>query len=137
MPPVPTKEELKKRLTRQQWEVTQNKGTEAPFSGKYVKSKESGMYSCMVCGAPLFSSQTKFESGTGWPSFYKPAAGDNVVLRDDFSHGQQRTEVVCKRCGSHLGHVFKDAPDTPTGTRYCINSCALDLKKDKPGRTDK
>jgi len=130
MQPIPNKDELKKRLTRQQWEVTQNKGTEAPFSGKYVKTNEQGMYTCMVCGAPLFDSKTKFESGTGWPSFYQPTAKDNIVLREDMSHGQERTEVICKRCGSHLGHVFKDAPDQPTGMRYCINSCALDLKKE-------
>jgi len=129
--PIPSKAELKKKLSEEAYEVTQNKATEAPFTGKYVKTNDKGMYTCAVCGTPLFSSATKFDSGTGWPSFYKPTSNDNVELRDDFGHGMKRTEVVCKHCGAHLGHVFNDAKDQPGGMRYCINSCSLDLKKDE------
>jgi peptide-methionine (R)-S-oxide reductase len=121
-----TEEEWRRELSPEQYDVLRQAGTEAPFTGKYVHSKEDGMYRCGACGAELFSSDTKFDSGTGWPSFYEPANRENVELREDRSHGMVRTEVVCASCGSHLGHVFDDGPN-PTGERFCINSCALDL----------
>jgi len=114
-------------LTPEQYQVCRMRGTEAPFSGKYLENKESGMYNCVVCGSPLFSSNTKFESGTGWPSFYDVAKTGTVKLKDDSSHGMNRTEVVCTVCDAHLGHVFPDGPK-PTGLRYCINSVSLKLK---------
>jgi peptide-methionine (R)-S-oxide reductase len=110
--------------------VMWERGTEPPFSGKYVHTKDKGMYVCKACGAELFNSEAKFDSGTGWPSFDEPANLMNVELRQDNSHGIHRTEVVCKSCGSHLGHVFDDGP-TKTGKRYCINSICLDLKKEE------
>lgn len=122
------KAELKKRLTREQYDVCLNKGTERPFTGKYWDNHEKGVYKCVVCGADLFSSETKFESGTGWPSFWQPAKKENVVEKSDHSLFMRRTEVECGRCGSHLGHVFDDGPE-PTGLRYCINSASLDLGK--------
>lgn len=120
-------EELKQKLTQEEYKVLREKGTEAPFSGKYVNTKEAGMYTCKVCGHELFSSEAKFDSGTGWPSFTEPANLENVVLEEDDSHGMHRTEVKCKNCGSHLGHVFEDGPGA--GKRYCINSVCLDLKQ--------
>jgi peptide-methionine (R)-S-oxide reductase len=127
-----TDEEWREQLTPEQYEVLRRQGTEPAFSGDYVYSKEDGMYRCAACGNELFSSETKFESGTGWPSFTEPANADKVELRADSSHGMSRTEVVCARCGSHLGHVFDDGPQ-PTGQRYCINSLALDLDSAKGG----
>jgi peptide-methionine (R)-S-oxide reductase len=119
--------ELRKRLTPEQYNILREKGTEAPFTGKFLHNKDSGMYTCAVCGAELFPSGTKFDSGSGWPSFYDIATKGAVKLQDDDSHGMRRTEVVCANCGSHLGHLFDDAHDQPTGQRYCINSCALDF----------
>jgi peptide-methionine (R)-S-oxide reductase len=121
-----TEEEWQRELTPEQFEILRRQGTEPPFTGSYTYSKEDGMYRCAACGNELFGSDTKFDSGTGWPSFYEPAAADAVELRPDSSHGMVRTEVVCARCGGHLGHVFDDGPD-PTGQRYCINSGSLSL----------
>lgn len=121
--------DFKQTLTSEQYAVLREKATEAPFSGKFLHNKEQGMYVCGACGAELFSSNTKFDSGSGWPSFYDVASSGAVKLVDDSSHGMQRTEAVCANCESHLGHVFNDAYDQPTGQRYCINSLALDFKK--------
>lgn len=115
-------------LSQEQREVCWNKGTEAPFTGKYWNSHDKGTYLCAACGAELFSSDTKFDSGTGWPSFYKPVKDANVKEETDTSYGMARTEVMCSKCGAHLGHVFDDGPN-PTGLRYCINSLSLDLEK--------
>jgi len=123
-----SEEEWKKKLSPEQFEVLRCSGTEAPFTGKYVHHKEKGMYSCAACGQELFSSETKFESGTGWPSFYDVAGSGNVELRDDLSHGMHRIEVRCAKCKSHLGHLFTDGPK-PTGKRYCINSAALGFER--------
>jgi peptide-methionine (R)-S-oxide reductase len=120
-------EELKKKLTPEQYAVLREKGTEAPFSGKYVHEKKNGMYRCAACGQELFSSDTKFDSGTGWPSFDDAILG-SVEFVEDQSHGMNRTEVVCSNCKSHLGHVFEDGP-TSTKKRYCINSVCLDLEE--------
>ncbi|MEZ4103571.1 MAG: peptide-methionine (R)-S-oxide reductase MsrB [Candidatus Paceibacterota bacterium] len=121
-------EEKKKNLSEIEYKVTQEKGTEAPFSGEHLDNKESGMYVCKVCGQNLFSSDAKFESSTGWPSFDKPENLEYIDLIKDESHGMSRTEVACKNCGAHLGHVFNDGPKDTTGERYCINSCSLDFK---------
>ncbi len=118
-----------KELPPELYHVAREKGTEAPFTGKYVDNHEKGMYMCAVCGQELFSSDTKFDSGTGWPSFTEPANLEHVELREDTDHGMVRTEVVCKNCGAHLGHVFDDGPQEAGGKRYCINSVCLDFKE--------
>lgn len=119
------------KLTDQQKDILFNKGTEAPFTGQFLHNKDSGMYTCANCGAELFSSDTKFDSGSGWPSFYDVAKSGAVKLVPDDAHGMSRTEVVCANCGGHLGHVFDDAYDQPTGQRFCINGCVLDFKPAK------
>lgn len=121
-------EEIKKKLTPEEYHVLREKGTEEPFSGKLLHEKRSGTYNCRVCGSPLFASEAKFDSGTGWPSFDQALSGSTREVADS-SHGLERTEVVCAKCGSHLGHVFDDGP-TATGKRFCLNSVCLDLKPD-------
>ena len=121
---------LRGRLSEEQYQVTQCSATERPFTGKYVDHKADGTYRCVCCNAPLFSSETKYDSGSGWPSFWLPLAGEAVAIRTDEAHGMVRTEVVCANCDAHLGHVFEDGPPQ-SGLRYCINSASLDFE-DKP-----
>jgi len=121
--------EWKQQLTPQQFAVARQAATERPFTGEYVHNHEAGTYNCVACGQPLFSSDTKFESGSGWPSFWDVIQQGNVELREDNSHGMRRVEAVCSNCGSHLGHVFDDGPADTTGQRYCINSASLSFKK--------
>jgi len=120
--------EWSEKLTPEQYHILREKGTEPPFSGKYNVNKETGEYHCAGCGALLFSSQEKYDSGSGWPSFYRSAKPENITEKKDLSHGMVRTEVLCSRCGGHLGHVFDDGPE-PTGVRYCINSLSLEFLK--------
>ncbi len=124
-----TEDELRARLTPEQFAVTQNAGTEPAFTGEYWNMKDDGTYHCIVCDAELFSSDTKYDSGTGWPSFWQALADDRVETRTDSSHGMVRTEAVCANCGAHLGHVFPDGPQ-PSGERYCMNSASLRLDRD-------
>lgn len=124
-------EEWKKKLSKEEFRVLREKGTERPFTGKYWKHTRKGTYKCAGCGVELFSSEAKFDSGCGWPSFYEALDKDKIEEKVDLSHGMQRIEVLCKNCGGHLGHVFDDGPKDKTGLRYCINSVSLDFEKDE------
>ena len=121
-------EELRERLTKEQYVVTQQAGTERAFSGKYWDTKDDGIYRCIVCDEPLFESETKYDSGCGWPSFYKAIDDDKITRKEDMTLGMRRIETVCTKCGAHLGHVFPDGPQ-PTGERFCMNSASLNLEK--------
>jgi peptide-methionine (R)-S-oxide reductase len=129
-----TEEEWRQRLTPEQFDVLRDKGTERAFTGEYAHTNDQGLYRCAGCGARLFSSETKYDSGTGWPSFWQPIERGAVELHDDRSLWMRRTEVTCARCGGHLGHVFEDGPE-PTGERYCMNSVSLDLERDQGPQT--
>jgi peptide-methionine (R)-S-oxide reductase len=126
---IKTDTEWQQQLTPEQYAVTRKKATERPFTGEYIHNKADGTYCCVACGQPLFSSKTKFDSGSGWPSFWDVIQQGNVELREDSSHGMKRVETVCSRCGSHLGHLFDDGPQDKTGQRYCINSASLSFRK--------
>lgn len=128
---IPDPGELRGRLTDEQWRITQEKATERPFTGRYLHNPAKGVYSCVCCGQELFTSEAKYDSGSGWPSFWLPLAGDRVAVHRDTSHGMIRQEVTCSRCGAHLGHVFDDGPQ-PSGLRYCVNSASLGFKAEEP-----
>lgn len=119
----------REKLTPEEYHVCREKGTERPFSGEYWETTDDGVYNCRCCGEPLFLSDSKFDSGCGWPSFFRPANGDVIEEAQDLSHGMRRVEIMCKKCGCHLGHVFEDGPE-PTGLRYCVNSLSVKLEKD-------
>lgn len=123
------------KLTPQEYHVCREKGTERPFTGEYWNTREKGVYNCRCCGEPLFLSDSKFDSGCGWPSFFQPADAEVILEEQDRSHGMLRTEVMCKACGAHLGHVFEDGP-APTGLRYCINSLSIKLQPDAKGKVE-
>ena len=123
-----SEQEWREQLTPDEYQVLRKAGTEAPWKGEYTDTKTVGVYQCRACGTELFRSDTKFDSHCGWPSFFTPLAGDAVIERSDYAMGMKRTEVLCANCGSHLGHVFEDAPQTPTGDRYCMNSVSLKLQ---------
>jgi peptide-methionine (R)-S-oxide reductase len=124
-------DEWQDKLTPEQYRILRERGTEAPFTGELLHNKDTGMYVCAACQTPLFSSEHKFDSGSGWPSFYDVVNKGNVIVQTDTAHGMVREEVICKACGGHLGHVFHDAPEQPTGVRFCINSAALKFEKKK------
>lgn len=126
-----SEEEWRRELTPEQYRIARQKGTERPFTGEYNDNSEAGLYRCVACGNPLFSSEAKYDSGSGWPSFWEPLADDKVETEVDTSHGMQRIEVLCKRCDSHLGHVFPDGPE-PTGLRFCVNSASLRFEPEEP-----
>jgi peptide-methionine (R)-S-oxide reductase len=127
-----TEEQWKEQLSPEQYRILREKGTEAPFTGEYWNAKDEGVYRCAGCGVELFTSDTKYDSGCGWPSFYAPSDEGMIQNEEDLSHGMRRTEVLCQSCGGHLGHVFPDGPQ-PTGLRYCINSAAIKLEKEETG----